>query len=94
MKRVITIAIAFSFGLAHGATEQEFAAGSCEQIRARIKEHKGIPAKPNTELLGRIGANSQCRFTSGEVYRAAWGDTPVPPPRTRERRHRKHDDDD
>ena len=94
MKPVITAAVALSFGVAHGATEHEFPAGPCEHIRARIKEHKGIPAKPNTELLGRIGANNQCRFTSAEVYRAVWGDKPVPSPRTHERRHRRHDDDD
>lgn len=94
MKPVITTAIALSVGLAQGATAQEFPPGPCDQIRAQIKEHKGIPAKPNTELLRRIGTNNQCGFTSAEVYRAAWGDTPLPSPRTRERRHRKHDDDD
>ena len=94
VKPVITAAIALSFDLAHGATEQGFPVEPCEEIRARINEHKGIPAKPNTELLGRIGANNQCRFTSAEVYRAVWGDKPVPSPRTHERRHRRHDEDD
>ena len=94
MKRVITTAIAMSFGLAHGATEQVSVAGSCDQIRVQIREHTGIPAKPNTSLLALIGANNQCRFTSAEVYRAVWGDKPVPSPRKHERRYWKHDDDD
>lgn len=39
--------------------------------------HAGIPAKPNTLLLSKVGANKKCRFTSAEAYRAAWGDKPL-----------------
>ncbi len=70
-------------------------AESCEQIRAEIRAHTGMPARPNTALLGKVGANRQCRFTSAEAYRAAWGDKPLPKGEPRERRtkHREHDDD-
>lgn len=68
---------------------------SCEQIRDQIKAHTGVPAKPNTILLGKVGANKKCRFTSAEAYRAAWGDKALPKDDRRGLRSRDqgHDDD-
>jgi len=68
---------------------------SCAQIRAQIQAHAGIPERPNTALLAKVGANRKCRFTSAESYRAAWGDKPLPKddrPARRDR-HRDRDDD-
>jgi hypothetical protein len=78
----------------HGATpgvQEE----SCDQIRAEIQAHTGISAKPNTILLGKVGANNECRFFSSEAYRAAWGDKPLPKDDRQDRRSkgREHDDD-
>lgn len=67
---------------------------SCEQIRDQINAHTGVPAKPNTILLGKIGANKKCRFTSAEAYRAAWGDKALPRDDRRDRRSRDHGHDD
>ena len=66
----------------------------CEQIREQIKVHKGVPTKPNTILLSKVGANKKCRFTSAEAYRAAWGDKPLPKDDRRDRRSRDHGHDD
>lgn len=83
-------------GLAAAATPEASATASCDQIRAEIKANTGLPDRPNTELLRKVGANGSCRFTSAEAYRAAWADKPLPPPtRHSERRHHhEHDDDD
>lgn len=83
-------------GLAAAATPDESATASCDQIRAEIKAHTGIPDRPNTELLRKVGVNGSCRFTSAEAYRAAWADKPLPPPtpHSEHRRHHEHDDDD
>jgi hypothetical protein len=82
-------------GAAHAAVPAESAAESCDQIRAQIQAHTGMPAKPNTALLAKVGENRKCRFTAAEAYRAAWGDKPMPKGEPRERRakHREHDDD-
>jgi hypothetical protein len=44
-------------------------------------------------LLREIAARKDCAFTAAEVYRAAYGDRPLPPEDREQRRHR-HDDDD
>ncbi|MBU1363159.1 MAG: hypothetical protein KKE51_04980 [Gammaproteobacteria bacterium] len=31
---------------------------SCDQIRAEIRAHSGVPAKPNTLLLTKVGASN------------------------------------
>lgn len=72
-------------------------AESCDQIRAQIAAHAGMPERPNTALLAKVGANRKCRFTSAEAYRAAWGDKPLPkddrPARRAKHRDRDRDDD-
>jgi len=92
MRLAIATACILSVGFAQAAAAAELLSESCDQIRAQIQNHTDIPAKPNTVLLGKIGANNKCRFTSAEVYRAAWGDKPVPSDQGGGRRHRKHDE--
>ena len=94
MKAIPIILLALSMTTVHAATT-EVQAESCDQIREEIRAHTGIPAKPNTILLGKVGANMKCRFTSAEAYRAAWGDKPLPKDDRRDRRSkgREHDDD-
>jgi len=77
MKAISIILLALSMTTVHAATP-EVQAESCDQIREQIQAHAGIPAKPNTLLLSKVGANKKCRFTSAEAYRAAWGDKPLP----------------
>jgi hypothetical protein len=67
----------------------------CEQIRTQIRGQTGILPKPDTDLLQKLSARSDCRFTAQEVYRAAYGDKPMPkndpsPPYSS---HNHHDDD-
>jgi hypothetical protein len=83
-------------GLAAATAADASEAASCDQIRAEIMAHTGIPDRPNTELLRKVGANGSCRFTSAEAYRAAWADKPLPPPtrHSERRRHHEHDEDD
>lgn len=78
MNRVFASVLFVCLGAAQAAVAAELPAESCDQIRAQIKAHTGLPSKPNTTLLGKVGANEQCRFTSTEAYRAAWGDKPMP----------------
>ncbi len=68
-------------------------AQSCDQIRARIKAHTGLPDRPNTPLLAQVGENRQCRFTAEEAYRAAWGDKPMPKDSPGQKRARHREDD-
>ena len=49
---------------------------SCEQIRAEIRGHVGIPATPNTNLLHKLSGRTECKFSTEEAYRAAFGDRP------------------
>lgn len=73
---------------ATSATQNE----SCQQIREQIAAHTGLPVKPNMVLLGKVGENTNCDFTSAEAYRAAWGDKPLPKDARRDRRSKDHDD--
>ena len=68
---------------------------SCEQIREQIQAHTGVPERPNVKLLGKVGANSNCRFTTAEAYRAVWGDKLLPKDDRRDRgaKDQGHDDD-
>lgn len=93
MKYLPTMLILLGFGIAHAA-ETTPPAESCAQIREQIRAHIGVPAKPNTDLLSKVGANRQCRFTSAEAYRAAWGDKPIPKEEARTGRHERHHHDD
>ena len=94
MKTISSILLALSMTTVQAATpvvQEE----SCDQIREEIRAHTGIPAKPNTLLLSKIGANNKCRFTSAEAYRAVWGEKPLPKDDRRDRhsKEREHDDD-
>ena len=66
---------------------------SCEQIRTQIRGQIGILAKADIDLLQKLSARSDCRFTAQEVYRAAYGDKPMPKNEPRPR-HSGHDHDD
>lgn len=68
-------------------------AESCEQIRTQIKAQTGVLPKPDTALLGKVGAYPKCRFTAAEAYRAAYGDKPMPKDEQRERRSKHRDGD-
>lgn len=67
---------------------------SCAQIREQIAAQTGLLPKPDTVLLEKLGSQQECRFTAAEVYRAAYGDKPLPPREMREGRYRHGDDDD
>lgn len=77
-----------------GAHAADVPAQTCEQIRAEIIEIKGLAVTPNAELLQKICLRSDCQFTSTEVYRAAYGDKPQPPPEPyRQHNHDNNNDD-
>jgi hypothetical protein len=68
-------------------------AESCEQIREQIRAQSGLLPRADTALLQKLSARSECRFTAAEVYRAAYGDKPLP--KTEQRGHQSgHDDAD
>jgi hypothetical protein len=65
---------------------------TCEQIREQIKAQSGALPKANTELLKKLSARQECRFSAAEVIRAAYGDRPFP--KQDAHAHRTHVDDD
>lgn len=65
---------------------------SCENLREQIQAQTGILPKPDTGLLQKLGSRPECRFSAAEVYRAAYGDKPLP--KKQARSHRKHDHGD
>lgn len=67
---------------------------SCEQIRLQIKAQTGVLPKPDTALLGKLDAQPECHFSTAEMYRAAFGDEPMPKIEPRDRRAKHRDDDD
>jgi hypothetical protein len=64
--------------IAFGAGATEASAQSCEQIREQIASQTGVLPLVNTTLLRNISVRQECRFSSAEVYRAAYGDKPMP----------------
>lgn len=76
---------------AFGADAATVRAQTCTQLREQIQMQTGILPKANTELLQKLSARQECRFSATEVYRAAYGDKPLPSQEPRS--HRKHDDD-
>lgn len=81
--------------LAADANSANFQEESCDQIRALISAQTGLPANPDRNLLQKLG-RPECRFTAAEVYRAAYGDKPMPKGSGEARTHRTkhgHDDD-
>ncbi len=91
-----SIIIALLSLLATNANSANAQAESCEPIRARIKAQVGVLPKPDTDLLQKLGARPECRFSAAEVYRAAYGDKPMPINDSGRRRAKRdrHDDDD
>jgi hypothetical protein len=77
-----------------GANAADAPPQTCEQIRAEIMEIKGLKVTPNTELLKKISLRSECQFTAAEVYRAAYGDKPLPPPEQRRYDYNEHQESD
>lgn len=63
---------------------------SCDVIRARI----GVAPLADPDLLRTLAARRDCAFTAAEVYRAAYGDRPLPPPEPHGSRSRHQDDED
>ena len=55
---------------------------TCIEIRAQIQAVTGLVSKPNMELLEHISIHQGCNFSTAEVYRAAYGDKPLPQPET------------
>lgn len=74
------------------ANAAEVPAPSCAHLREQIQAQTGILPKPDTDLLQKLGSRPACGFSAAEVYRAAYGDKPLP--RKDARSHRKHDHDD
>lgn len=69
---------------------------SCDQIRAQINAQVGVLPRVDTDMLHKLSSRLDCRFTAAEVYRAAYGDKPMPindSGRRRAKRDRHHDDD-
>jgi hypothetical protein len=81
----------FFAGIVATAGAAEVQAESCEQIRNRI----GVAPLADSELLKTLVRREDCRFTSDEAYRAAYGDRPLPKAEPeRYRRQSEEGDDD
>lgn len=68
-------------------------AETCDAVRAKI----GRLPPADGDLLRTLALRKECRFTAAEVYRAAYGDKPMPKydeSRWREQRREGDDDDD
>ncbi|MBS1157842.1 MAG: hypothetical protein H6R15_261 [Proteobacteria bacterium] len=85
------IALAVLCSLPALAAGQE---ASCPQIREQISAQTGLVDKPNIDLLRKISGRGECNFTAAEVYRAAYGDTPLPPSAPQRRSPREHGEED
>jgi hypothetical protein len=66
---------------------------TCQQVRERIQMQTGILPKADTGLLQQLSAHQECRFSAAEVYRAAYGDKPLPRQEPRSGKKHGHDDD-
>jgi hypothetical protein len=75
------------------ANAAEAPAPDCERLREQIRAQTGILPKPDTDLLQKLGSRPECRFSAAEVYRAAYGDKPLPKKEARSYRKHDHDDD-
>lgn len=69
-------------------------AQTCSDIRTEISKIVGLDVTPNKNLLQIIGARSDCKFTSEEVYRVVAGDKPKPLQEERSRHHGETLEDD
>ena len=79
-----------------GVHAAEAPAPNCDEIRLQIAAQTGLLPTVNTDLLRTIGLNQTCQFSAAEVYRAAYGDKPLPveAPRERYKKHEDHQEDD
>jgi hypothetical protein len=67
---------------------------ACIEIRAQIQTVTGLITKPNMELLKHISSHQGCNFSTAEVFRAAYGDRPLPQPEApNHHNHRVQDED-
>lgn len=91
---VVLLGVLLSAAQAAAATERQ--PESCTDIRARIAAQTGVLARPDIAMVETVGARPDCRFTSAEVFRAAYGDRPMPESgrHGRDRHHKRHHDDD
>ena len=87
MKKTLTL-IALLGCFTSGAHAADDPPQACAQIRERIKSVTGVVSTPNMELLQQISMRQDCKFSSAEVYRAAYGDKPLP-----QRAHQVHLDE-
>lgn len=75
-------------------TLQAMGSAPCEEIRAAISGQTAVREKPDVELLDRIAVHTECRFTSTEAFRAAFGPRPMPKHERPPYRHVEEDEDD
>lgn len=94
MKLIAVILGIVCTAAAQAAPVSETPADACPELRARIQAQIGLLPKPDTVLLEQLGRHAVCRFSAAEVYRAAYGDQPLPKNERRERHRKHHDDDD
>jgi len=76
------------------AAAAEVQAPTCEQLREQIRSQTGVSSKADIELLQKLSGRQECRFSAAEIYRAAYGDKPMPKSESRSHRKHRHDDDD
>ena len=70
-----------------GANAAPATPDTCEQMRTQIQAVTGLVTMPDKDLLSKLSTlHPACQFSSTEVYRAAYGDTPLP---TRGKGHRQ-----
>jgi hypothetical protein len=91
MKIIPIILIALCASAAQAATPAVVQSETCVQIRTQINAQTGILPRPDTAMLEKIGTHPECRFSAAEVYRAAYGDKPMP---KNDHRGKHRDDDD
>jgi hypothetical protein len=73
-------AIALLTFVALSASAANAQAQTCGQIREQIETQTGVLPAVNVPLLQNMSARQDCRFSAAEVYRAAYGDKPLPKP--------------
>jgi hypothetical protein len=91
-KSLVTIGL--SLGVSASVLAAAPAEVSCEQVRGRIQAQVGIRDKPDTSMLDTLSEHPECHFTAAEVFRAAFGDRPMPRNTRRDGQRDMRDDDD
>lgn len=78
-----------------GANAAPATPDACEQMRTQIQTVTGLVTMPDKDLLSKLSTlHPACQFSSAEVYRAAYGDTPLPARDKGHRQPRNESDDD